>query len=129
VGRLPDHWHFAGRVSPWPSPYLADDRPRKGVALRSGLHLESDSRQRRPLTNGEENKESERGPGQQERDRGGLYHRQVQGCEVQRREVIAMFKAGKRVSEIAAACGYPKNTGHNRTRRVLVAAGLYKEAR
>lgn len=42
--------------------------------------------------------------------------------------IIALFKDGKNVSQIALACGYPKNTGHNRTRRVLVAAGLYKRS-
>lgn len=43
--------------------------------------------------------------------------------------VIALYKDGKNVSQIAQACGYPKNTGHNRARRVLVAAGVYKEAK
>lgn len=39
--------------------------------------------------------------------------------------IIALYKSGKPVSQIAEAIGYPKNTGHNRTRRVLVAAGIY----
>jgi hypothetical protein len=43
--------------------------------------------------------------------------------------VIALYKDGKNVSQIAQACSYPKNTGHNRTRRVLIAAGIYKEAK
>jgi hypothetical protein len=51
------------------------------------------------------------------------------GVKFDAARVIALFREGKRVSEIAEACGYPKNTGHNRTRRVLVAAGLYTEAK
>ncbi len=42
--------------------------------------------------------------------------------------IIALFKAGKNVSEIAQALGFPKNQGQNRTRRVLVQAGVYKKA-
>jgi DNA-binding NarL/FixJ family response regulator len=40
--------------------------------------------------------------------------------------VIAMYKDGKKVSEIALALGYPKNTGQNRIRRILMVAGVYK---
>lgn len=39
-------------------------------------------------------------------------------------KIIALHKEGKNVSQIAQAIGYPKNHGNNRTRRVLVAAGL-----
>ena len=38
--------------------------------------------------------------------------------------IVALHKEGKNVSQIAQAIGYPKNHGNNRTRRVLVAAGL-----
>jgi hypothetical protein len=38
--------------------------------------------------------------------------------------IIALHKDGKNVSQIAQAIGYPKGHGNNRTRRVLVAAGL-----
>lgn len=38
--------------------------------------------------------------------------------------IIALHKEGKNVSQIAQAIGYPKGHGNNRTRRVLVAAGL-----
>lgn len=38
--------------------------------------------------------------------------------------VISLHKEGKNVSQIAQACGYPPGHGNNRTRRVLVAAGL-----
>lgn len=38
--------------------------------------------------------------------------------------IVAMHKEGKNVSQIAQAIGYPKGHGNNRTRRVLVAAGL-----
>lgn len=40
--------------------------------------------------------------------------------------IIALYKSGKPVSQIAEAIGYPKNTGQNRTRRVLEQAGVYK---
>ena len=43
--------------------------------------------------------------------------------------IIALYKSGKPVSHIAERMGYPKNSGHNRTRRVLVAAGIYKGAK
>lgn len=38
--------------------------------------------------------------------------------------IVALHKEGKNISQIAIALGYPKNCGQNRTRRVLVAAGL-----
>ena len=44
------------------------------------------------------------------------------------RRVVAMYKDGKNVSQIALAVGYPANTGNNRVRRVLMAAGVYKSA-
>jgi hypothetical protein len=40
--------------------------------------------------------------------------------------IVALFKDGKCVSEIAQAIGYPKNAGNNRVRRVLEQAGLKK---
>jgi hypothetical protein len=40
--------------------------------------------------------------------------------------IIALYKSGKPVSQIAELIGYPKNTGQNRTRRVLEQAGVYK---
>lgn len=39
-----------------------------------------------------------------------------------------MFRAGKRVSEIARAIGYPPNSGQNRVRGLLEREGLYKAA-
>lgn len=41
-------------------------------------------------------------------------------------QIIKLYKSGKPVSEIALALGYPANCGQNRTRRVLVEAGIYK---
>lgn len=41
--------------------------------------------------------------------------------------IIALYKEGKTVSQIAQAIGYPKNTGQNRTRRVLEQAGIYNK--
>lgn len=43
--------------------------------------------------------------------------------------ILKMFKAGKTVNEIALAIGYPPNTGQNRTRKVLAAAGVYNGAK
>jgi hypothetical protein len=40
-------------------------------------------------------------------------------------KIIALYKSGKPVSQIALALGFPKNCGHNRTRRVLIMAGVY----
>ena len=36
------------------------------------------------------------------------------------------FKAGKNVSQIARACGYPADTGQNRVTNLLIKAGLFK---
>jgi hypothetical protein len=41
-------------------------------------------------------------------------------------KIIALYKSGKPVSQIAAAIGFPPNCGQNRTRRVLEQAGIYK---
>jgi hypothetical protein len=43
-------------------------------------------------------------------------------------KIIALYKSGKPVSQIAEALGFPKNCGQNRTRRILVQAGVYKKA-
>lgn len=40
--------------------------------------------------------------------------------------IIAFYKEGKNVSEIAQAIGYPKNHGNNRVRHALMKAGIYK---
>lgn len=37
-----------------------------------------------------------------------------------------LYKAGKNVSEIAQAFGYPKGTGNNRVRNALMKAGVYE---
>lgn len=42
-------------------------------------------------------------------------------------KIIALYKSGKPVSQIALAIGYPPNCGQNRTRRVLEQAGIYKQ--
>lgn len=42
--------------------------------------------------------------------------------------VVALYKAGKNVSQIAQAIGYPAGHGNNRVRRVLEQAGVYKKA-
>lgn len=42
-------------------------------------------------------------------------------------KIVALHKEGKNISQIAQAIGYPKNHGNNRTRRVLVAAGLLRK--
>lgn len=39
--------------------------------------------------------------------------------------IIALYKEGKPVSQIALAIGFPPNCGQNRTRRVLEQAGIY----
>lgn len=41
-------------------------------------------------------------------------------------KIIALYKSGKPVSQIALALGFPENCGQNRTRRVLEQAGIYK---
>src|SRR5262249_14182849 len=38
--------------------------------------------------------------------------------------IIALYKAGHNVSQIAQAIGYPKNHGNNRVRDALVKAGI-----
>jgi len=45
------------------------------------------------------------------------------------KRIVRMFKAGKNVSQIAQAIGYPKGHGQNRTRAALEEAGVYKEAK
>jgi hypothetical protein len=44
------------------------------------------------------------------------------------RRILALYKAGKNISQIAQAIGYPAGRGQNRTRKVLVKAGVYKKA-
>jgi hypothetical protein len=41
-------------------------------------------------------------------------------------KIVALYKSGKPVSQIALAIGFPPNCGQNRTRRVLEQAGVYK---
>jgi len=41
-------------------------------------------------------------------------------------KIIAAYKSGKPVSQIALSLGFPANCGQNRTRRVLEQAGIYK---
>ncbi len=41
-------------------------------------------------------------------------------------KAVAMYKAGKTISEIAQAMGFPKGSGNNRTHAVLVQAGARK---
>lgn len=41
--------------------------------------------------------------------------------------IVKLYKAGKNVSRIAQAVGYPKGHGQNRTRAALVKAGVYKK--
>lgn len=40
---------------------------------------------------------------------------------------VQLYATGKNVSEIAQAFGYPKGKGNNRTRAVLITAGVYKK--
>lgn len=40
--------------------------------------------------------------------------------------IIALYKAGHNVSQIAQAIGYPKNHGNNRVRQSLLKVGIYK---
>jgi hypothetical protein len=42
------------------------------------------------------------------------------------KRIVALYKAGKNVSQIAQAIGYPAGHGNNRTRAALVKAGVYK---
>lgn len=39
-----------------------------------------------------------------------------------------MYRAGKRVTDIAQAVGYPQGHGQNRVRGLLMKAGIYKPA-
>lgn len=43
--------------------------------------------------------------------------------------IVALYKGGKLVAEIARMIGYPANHGNNRVRRILTKAGVYKPAR
>lgn len=43
--------------------------------------------------------------------------------------IISLYEAGRCVSEIAQAIGYPKKTGNNRVRDVLKRAGIYRAGR
>lgn len=45
--------------------------------------------------------------------------------DVNPEHIIALYKTGKNVSQIAQAIGYPKNHGNNRVRGILQRAGLY----
>jgi hypothetical protein len=45
------------------------------------------------------------------------------------KKVVALYRTGKSVAQIAHAMGYPKGSGNNRTRNVLIKAGLYKPAK
>ena len=44
-------------------------------------------------------------------------------------KILKLYKAGKNVSEIAQAVGYPRGHGQNRCRAALEKSGLYKRAR
>lgn len=44
------------------------------------------------------------------------------------KRVVRLYKSGKNVSQIAQLVGYPAGHGNNRTRSVLVKAGVYKKA-
>ena len=41
-------------------------------------------------------------------------------------KIIALYKSGKPVAQIALTIGFPAGCGQNRTRRVLEQAGIYK---
>ena len=43
--------------------------------------------------------------------------------------ILKLYKAGKNVSQIAQAIGYPRGHGQNRCRAALEKAGLYKRAK
>src|SRR5262249_335586 len=45
--------------------------------------------------------------------------------DVNPEHIIALYKAGRNVSQIAQAIGYPKNHGNNRVRGILQRAGFY----
>jgi len=42
--------------------------------------------------------------------------------------IVRLYKAGRNVNQIALAVGYPKNTGQNRVRNLLIKKGLYKKS-
>ena len=44
------------------------------------------------------------------------------------KRIVKLLKAGKNVSQIAQAIGYPKGHGQNRTRAALVKAGVHKSS-
>src|SRR5260370_10224827 len=56
----------------------------------------------------------------------GTTSKKCKGVKFSAERVIALYKKGKNVSQIAQACGYPPNTGHNRgcSRRGAEAGGL-----
>ena len=39
-------------------------------------------------------------------------------------KIVAMYKSGKPISQIALAIGYPRNAGNNRVHNLLMKAGL-----
>ena len=41
-------------------------------------------------------------------------------------KILALFKAGKNLTDIAEAIGFPRGVGQNRTAAVLIKAGVYK---
>jgi hypothetical protein len=43
------------------------------------------------------------------------------------KRIVRLYKAGKNLSQIAQAVGYPAGHGQNRTRAALVFAGVYKK--
>ncbi len=45
------------------------------------------------------------------------------------KRIVKLYAAGKNVSSIAVALGYPVGHGNNRVRRVLTKAGAYKGKR
>jgi hypothetical protein len=44
------------------------------------------------------------------------------------KRIVRLYQAGKNVSQIAQAIGYPPNCGNNRTRIALEKAGVYKQS-
>jgi hypothetical protein len=43
--------------------------------------------------------------------------------------ILKLYKAGKKISEIVQAIGYPRGRGQNRCRAALEKAGVYRSAR
>jgi len=43
--------------------------------------------------------------------------------------IVALYKGGKLVAEIARMIGYPAGHGNNRVRRILTKAAIYKPGR